>query len=133
MRASSSKIEDEFVCVHGHSVTPVGQLKIRTLREQAAAGEQLNRAEQLLVDIVAYGMSGRQLRSRVMSFSPRVAAMLERIEAERASKEAQDPRMNEVRRLIAARKLIPAIRIYREVHGCSLFEAKSACESMQCA
>ena len=131
MSSTELLIEEEWVCAHGHSLTPAGQLKIRKLYEQAAQAAILSKAEQLLLDILVHKLSGEPLRNRIRNLSPKMAALLDAMNSSVAADDQVTLGMSEIKALVLKNQMHTAIKRYRELHGCSLLEAKCACEALR--
>lgn len=116
--------------------------ELDAIASQDEAGE-LSSAEQLLVDLAVHGMPPVSLKELVQQSVPKLAAAIRLAESVRDLDE-RDPRLQHIRQLLqessvlrtrgesgpAATRQVEAIKAYRELHDCTLSEARKACEAM---
>lgn len=107
----------EYVCLHGHSLTPVAMLRIQQLeREVQSLKTQLANRHSTACDLV------RSDGTRCSCDASHNAAVYE---------ETAAGKMEQVHQLLLQNKLFAAARLYREIHGCGLREAHAACEDLR--
>ncbi len=109
--------ESEYGCLHGHSMTSAGMLRIQQLeREVQSLKAQLADRHSVACDLV------RSDGTRCSCDAKHHAAVYAQTTAGREE---------EVMRLLLQNQLFAAARVYREIHGCGLREAHSACEALR--
>jgi len=110
--------EFEYVCLHGHALTPAGLLRIRQLeREVQSLKSKLADRHSTACDLVR-----SESETRCSCDAVHHTAIYAATPA---------GRMEEVQKLLMQRKLFDAAKLYRSIHGCGLREAYTACEALR--
>jgi ribosomal protein L7/L12 len=109
--------EFEYVCLHGHAMTPAAMLRIRQLeREVQSLKAKLADRHSTACDLV------RSDGTRCSCDAAHNTAVY------------ADPaagKMEQVLQLLMQNKLFDAAKLYRSIHGCGLREAHTACEALR--